>query len=236
MVENNSTKNLLIRNLDYNDIIIDGNKFKVENKSEFGSNITFLKLEIHFYKLLDSMKKMFNNISELTYINLSSLKTNKITNLNYTFSNCTNLLNISFDNFKSDKLKYMDSTFENCSSLETLELSLFKAPPLKSMEKTFKNCENLTSLNLSNFKLEKNAIINNGTFDSTDKMEYIYINDNISDFFKSITNIKKTINIDLNCSYNFNCSECDVAHKYMCKNNSGVEDSSEDKNESDIIL
>lgn len=97
-------------------------------------------------------KKLFNFYSSATYMDLSNLKTDDVTNMLAMFQQCTALKDIAGEeNWNTDNVENMIGVFYGCSSLPSLDLSHFKTGKVTDMQQMFVNCKSLTSLDLSNF-------------------------------------------------------------------------------------
>ena len=65
---------------------------------------------------LTNMVSMFDNCSELSFVNLSNLKTS-VTNMNSMFSGCEKLKSIDTFNFRTSNVIDMSSMFYGCKEL-----------------------------------------------------------------------------------------------------------------------
>ena len=97
------------------------------------------------------MSNMFGRCSGLTSLDLSSLDTGKVWEMNWMFYGCTSLMSLDLSSFNTGNVRDMSYMFFKCSSLTSLNLSNFDTGKVTSMRYMFNECYGLTSLNLSNF-------------------------------------------------------------------------------------
>ena len=136
----NKNKENNLRLLDENSEII--------NNRLISKNDGIIEIEIEFKNILNSMSNLFENCENLTYIDLSKLKSERIKSMNSTFLNCHKLEDIKIKgNYKN--LETMDYAFKNSTSLVNIDLSELKLEKLESMKSIFENCINLTKVDLS---------------------------------------------------------------------------------------
>lgn len=101
------------------------------------------------------MNSMFSGCSSLTSLDLSSFKTDNVTDMSFMFSGCSSLTTLDVSGFKTDNVTNMWEMFKSCSSLTTLDLSKFKTDKVLDMRGMFCYCNSLTSLDVSGFNTEK---------------------------------------------------------------------------------
>ena len=83
-----------------------------------GTSIDLSNFDTHN---ITNMSCMFDNCSNLSYLNLSKFDTSNVTNMKAMFWNCENLKEL--DSFYIDNTKILDNMFWDCKSLETLKVS-----------------------------------------------------------------------------------------------------------------
>ena len=102
-----------------------------------------------------NMSGMFSNCSSLESLDLSSFDTSNVTRLSGMFYYCTKLKQLDLSNFDTSKVTTMKSTFNNCNSLEQLDISNFDTSNVTDMSYMFNHCNSLTELDVSNFNTSK---------------------------------------------------------------------------------
>lgn len=102
---------------------------------------------------------LFSDCTNLTNIDLSDFKTDKVKSMCGMFEDCNSLtseeLNPYLEKFNTVNVTDMSYMFENCSSLTYLDLSAFDTTNVTDMNYMFLGCKTLTNLNLSNFDTNK---------------------------------------------------------------------------------
>jgi len=133
-------------------IIINGeiksNIFKYKFKKEGEYKIYYISEE------LKRMSSMFWGCSELKEINLTSFKTDKVTDMSYMFWGCSGLKEINLTSFKTDKVTNMSYMFSRCSELQKINLKSFKFDSETNMWHMFYECSGLKEINLTSFKTD----------------------------------------------------------------------------------
>ena len=111
-------------------------KAKIKNNILISENDGEIEIKIKFKNKLNSMSNLFENCENLTCIDLTQLKSEKIKNMNSTFLNCRKLEDIKIKgNYKN--LETMDYAFKNSTSLINIDLSELKVENLNSMKSIF---------------------------------------------------------------------------------------------------
>ena len=119
------------------------------------SSLTTLDLSSFDTSQVTSMNSMFNGMSSLTTLDLSSFDTSKVTDMNYMFAEMFNLTTLYLSNFDTSKVTEMNHMFASMSKLTTLDLSNFNTSKVTNMGHMFSGMNNLTTLDLSNFDTSK---------------------------------------------------------------------------------
>ena len=101
---------------------------------------------------MTNMNSMFSNCDSLTDLDLSNFKTGKVTDMGNMFLSCSSLTNLDLSNFDTSNVTEMYNMFWDCHSLTHLDLSGFDTSNVTDMRSMFSNCSSLTSLDVSNFK------------------------------------------------------------------------------------
>ena len=116
-------------------------------------NITYIDLSNFDGSELNTMHEMFSGCTNLKSINLNILETPIVKNMENLFYNCTSLESVDLSNLNTVSVRTMVGMFQNCISLTTLDLSSFDTNKVESMENMFNGAKSLISLDLSNFVL-----------------------------------------------------------------------------------
>ena len=66
---------------------------------------------------------MFRNLSNITYIDLSSFNTSSITYMFSMFNGCSSLISLNLNNFITSSVTFMQNMFKGCSSLISLNIN-----------------------------------------------------------------------------------------------------------------
>ena len=89
----------------------------------------------------DVKKIEFNNLFD----------TSCVMDMNMMFHSCDNLTELDVSGFKTDKVRSMAGMFWYCIKLESLDVSKFDTKNVTDMTEMFWGCENLQNLDISNF-------------------------------------------------------------------------------------
>ena len=120
---------------------------KLENTFEFTGEIT---ITINFFKKVNSLEKLFENISHLKEVNFTNFDMSEVTSLDSTFSGCSSLEKVIFDGVDSRNLRSMNFLFKNCTNLKDVDLSPLNILSVDKMNSPFQGCRNL-KVNISSF-------------------------------------------------------------------------------------
>ena len=118
-------------------IYLNGNTNPIEpnnrtiNLPSNSEEINTLKL-IWNDKLL-SLHLMFENLTNITEVDLSRLDSSSVTHMTQMFWNCSSLTSINFANFDSSSVQDMHLTFAGCIDLKELDLSTFDTSKVTTM-------------------------------------------------------------------------------------------------------
>ena len=117
----------------------------------------------------ESMIGYFGGFNKMTSIDLSSLDTSQVTNMNSMFSGCSSLISLDLSNFDTSQVTTMTWMFAECSSLTSLDVSKFDTSKVTNMSYMFYNCRSLTSLDVS--KLDTSNVTNmSGMFENVRRL------------------------------------------------------------------
>ena len=124
---------------------------KFGNSGSLSSALTDIDVSSVDTKNVIDMNGMFYNCQYLTRLDLSSFDTKNVTDMISMFSNCQSLTSLNLSSFDTKNVTDMSSMFYNCQSLASLDLSSFDTKNVTDMGSMFYNCQSLTSLDLSSF-------------------------------------------------------------------------------------
>ena len=99
----------------------------------------------------DDSRQIFNNIINITDIDLSGLNTRYVKDMSFMFNNARSVVNLDLSNFKTSRVTSMINMFAYMGSLKNLNISSFKTKNVKSFSRMFMGDSSLQNLDLSNF-------------------------------------------------------------------------------------
>ncbi len=102
-----------------------------------------------------NMSGLFDYLPDLISIDISNFTTQNVTNMSNMFSGDKKLVNVNLGIFDTSKVTNMSNMFNNCNSLTSLDLSSFNTENVEDMQYMFSNCNSLEELNISNFDVSK---------------------------------------------------------------------------------
>ena len=162
------------------------------------SNLKFLDFANFDTKNVSNMYFMFNGCSTLTSLDLTNFNTKNVSNMNGMFCDCSNLTSLDLTNFNTAKVTNMGNMFLGCSNLTSLDLTNFNTAKVTDMHGMFKGCSALTSLDLTNFNTAEVRDMNrmfNMLDESSTALTTIYVSDNFV-----TTNVQNGKNMFKNCT------------------------------------
>ena len=145
-------------------LYIGGNGGVIANQDSSNLFKNFVNIkDIDFNNNFDTSKAttfntMFANCRELIRLDLSTLDTNNVTDMENMFVSTAavspmKIKSIKFGGkFVTNKVTNMNAMFGNCGSLVTLDLSSFNTNKVVDMREMFSGCTNLETLNLNNWE------------------------------------------------------------------------------------
>ena len=145
------------------------------------SNLKFLDFTNFDTKNVSNMYFMFNGCSTLTSLDLTNFNTKNVSNMNGMFCDCSNLTSLDLTNFNTAKVTNMGNMFLGCSTLTSLDLTNFNTAKVTDMHGMFKGCSALTSLDLTNFNTAEVRDMNRMFYmldESSTALTTIYVSDN----------------------------------------------------------
>ena len=162
------------------------------------SNLKFLDFTNFDTKNVSNMYFMFNGCSTLTSLDLTNFNTKNVSNMNGMFCDCSNLTSLDLTNFNTAKVTNMGNMFLGCSNLTSLDLTNFNTAKVTDMHGMFKGCSALTSLDLTNFNTAEVRDMNRMFYmldESSTALATIYVSDNFV-----TTNVQNGENMFKNCT------------------------------------
>ena len=117
----------------------------------FDNGIIYYYSENEKILLNDNSNRLFQNLTALEEIDLSSFDTSNVTNMSGMFNYCTKLKQLDLSNFDTSNVTSMRAMFQRCESLEEVDLSSFDTSNVTSLAGMFNYCNSLTELDVSNF-------------------------------------------------------------------------------------
>ena len=146
------------------------------------------------------MNGLFFGCEKLDKIDLITINTQNVTDLNNIFYNCKSLINIDLSNFDTKNVKNMSNMFNGCENLKSLDLSNFDTENVIDMSRLFYDCKNIINIDISSFDT-KNVTNISGIFHGCENMENINLSNfdaknviNMNGLFYGCKNLK---NIDI---------------------------------------
>jgi surface protein len=107
------------------------------------------------------MISMFEYCTSLTFLDLSSFNTEKITKMNYMFKNCSALESVILSSFNTTNVVKMNGMFDGCKSLKSINLSNFNFSNVEYMTNMFYGCTALNEVNMSGHNTMKVINVDN---------------------------------------------------------------------------
>ena len=175
-----------------------------------------LQIEIEFKKPLNSLKSLFENITELKEIDLSNLNMSEVTNMDSMFSGCSLLENINFSGIDTRNLKTMNYIFKDCKKVKQVDLSSINSQNLENMTSMFSGCENISLINISSFPKVEDDILN-----GINTKVNIISNERISNKLNKISLNSLNTNINIVIII-INNDYCQKGQKEKCKECSSI--------------
>ena len=137
---------VIVNNIQYTSNIEEEVDIAINNSEYILNNIT-----IKFRTALPSCWKMFENLTNIKFVDLSKFDSSLINRTDYMFCGCKSLLSINFDNFDTSSVVNMGDMFSFCESLLSLNLSSFNTSKVFNMSNMFFNCCSIEILDLNHF-------------------------------------------------------------------------------------
>ena len=152
----------------------------------------------------ESMIGYFAVFNKMTSIDLSSLDTSEVTNMNSMFAGCSSLISLDLSNFDTSQVTNMSVMFcaepGSLMNIEEINVSSFDTSKVTDMSYMFTACSRLTSLDVSNFDTSQVTDMSSmfGWCSSLTSLDLSNFNapqlTDITDMFAGLTNLE-TLNI-----------------------------------------
>lgn len=123
-----------------------------------------------------SMSGMFKDC-KVKHLNLSSLRTNNVTDFSDMFCSCNDLIDLNVDGFDTSKAKDFHGMFQGCIKLTQLNVKHFNVDNVLHMSCLFSRCLRLKVLNLESWDFSQVSDANE-MFAYCEKLEKIIANFN----------------------------------------------------------
>ena len=93
---------------------------------------------------------IFADMTDLTYVDLSSIDTSKVEDMSGLFSGCSSVTSLDLTYLDTSNVIYFSEMFSGCTKLTSLDISSWdtsNSDPDSGLSKMFDDCTNLTNLN-----------------------------------------------------------------------------------------
>ncbi|CAD5903104.1 BspA family leucine-rich repeat surface protein [Carnobacterium maltaromaticum] len=111
----------------------------------------FIGLEHLDTSNVTSMQSMFDGMTRLAELNLSSFDTSEVTTMEKMFHRMISLTNLDISNFDTSKVENMHGMFEDVRNISKLVLNNFDTSNVVNMSRMFRHTNNLVEVDLSSF-------------------------------------------------------------------------------------
>ena len=203
----------------YTITVITDNLNNLPTSISFKDKTSLLSVEYLNTSELTSMNSMFENCSNLTYVNASDWNTSKVVDMARMFRSCSKLATLDVSNLDTKNITNMFSVFYRCTSLTSLNLSGWDTGEVTNMSSMFQECTSLTSLDVSNWGTGKVTNMDS-MFQNASKLPTITgINDfntsALTTAYNMFTSANSIITLDLTKWNTGNLSSAGVMFGYM---------------------
>ena len=168
----------------------------------------------------NDMSYMFRGCSSLMSLDLSGLKTDKVTNMEGLFYGCSALTSVDVSGLKTDNVTDMSCMFYGCSALTSVDVSGLKTDNVTDMSCMFYGCSALTSLDVSGFNTANVTKIG-GMFSDCSGLTSLNLSglntDNVTNMSWMFSGCKNLTNLDLS-SFNTEKVTNMQGMFYLCEN------------------
>ena len=133
---------------------IDGNNANITDEYTFESKGEYT-IEVILKEDLNSFDRLFENCSDLIGVDLSQIRTSKLTNMSKMFYDCVKLTSVDLSKLNTSKVVDMSDLFNGCIELEFVNFNKISTINVERMNNMFYASIKLKSLNLKNFNTSK---------------------------------------------------------------------------------
>ena len=120
------------------------------------SNVVAINFNDHFdTSKVENMKFMFQKLTSLTSLDLSTINTSSATNMEYLFSYLESMKMLDLSTIDTSNATSISHMFWASTGLVSLDLSGFNTSKVTNMSGMFRDCSNLASLNIKNLDTSK---------------------------------------------------------------------------------
>jgi len=138
-----------------NHIVFEGNVTATGSQQYLFSNLLAVRSIENLHHLdtsaVTNMSGMFNNLTSLQHLDISTFDTRNVTNVERMFYNLASLASLNAANFDASNLHSTTDMFYHLPSLITLNVSNFNAANVNTTARMFYSLPSLSTFNLSNF-------------------------------------------------------------------------------------
>ncbi len=135
------------------------------------------------------MRSMFRYMEKIKYIDASSFKTPKLTNMYDMFGYCYELLYANLSSFDTSKVENMRGIFVDCSNLRFADLQNFNTSLVTTFEYSFRNCISLIYLNFKSFKVKERIALRYAFNNVPKSVKYCYDDNSVQSYLIKDNNI-----------------------------------------------
>ena len=118
-------------------------------------NVTQINVDKLDTKYVEDMRDMFHNCRNLISVDVSGFDTQNVTNMSCMFWTCPVLASIDVSDFDTSNVTDMSYMFSGCGAITTIDVSNFNTSNVTNMNAMFADLTMMQSLDLSNFDTSK---------------------------------------------------------------------------------
>ena len=115
------------------------------------SNCTSMDLSSVNTDSVTNMEAMFSQCESLTSLNVTGWNTSNVTDMRGLFYDCKSMTTFNVSNWNTGNVTNMGDMFSECTALTSLDLSSWNVSNVDDMGYMFYKCSNLTTLDISNW-------------------------------------------------------------------------------------
>lgn len=133
------------------------------------TSLTSLDLSTINTSSATNMEYLFSYLESMKTLDLSTIDTSNATSISHMFWASTGLVSLDLSGFNTSKVTNMSGMFRDCSNLASLNIKNLDTSKVTNLDCIFYNCSSLTNLDLSNFDTTSVTNFNNA-FNGCTKM------------------------------------------------------------------